>query len=220
MATENIKTGQIYRILTDATNKVWTKIFFEAKASDVKFEDGKTAEEKIGMIDGITSDLNSDSETTAASIKSVNEVKNNLGGISFYEDTDGNKYAVGADSVPKKLGGKCGYQKINLIADNQGGGGNASTSSHFYLTPGLFEYMFITDYTYKPSLTFFYGNDEGVAKSYEKNELIDISTVSHFRFYKIIVGSVASTSKVTAILFTDMDSYHDYMLENENPTTT
>ena len=28
----------------------------------------------------------------------------NLGGLSFYEDADGNKYAVGADSVPKKLG--------------------------------------------------------------------------------------------------------------------
>lgn len=28
----------------------------------------------------------------------------NLGGLNFYEDEDGNKYVVGADSVPKKLG--------------------------------------------------------------------------------------------------------------------
>ena len=27
-----------------------------------------------------------------------------LGGLSFYEDESGNKYVVGADSVPKKLG--------------------------------------------------------------------------------------------------------------------
>lgn len=31
-------------------------------------------------------------------------LNSNLGGITFYEDADGNKYAVGADSVPKKLG--------------------------------------------------------------------------------------------------------------------
>lgn len=27
-----------------------------------------------------------------------------MGGLSFYEDSSGNKYVVGADSVPKKLG--------------------------------------------------------------------------------------------------------------------
>lgn len=36
--------------------------------------------------------------------KRVTLLNNNLGGLSFYEDTDGNKYVVGADSVPKKLG--------------------------------------------------------------------------------------------------------------------
>lgn len=33
-------------------------------------------------------------------------LNNDLGGLSFYEDEDGNKYVVGADSVPKKLGSK------------------------------------------------------------------------------------------------------------------
>ncbi|MBO5144999.1 MAG: hypothetical protein J6C19_05630 [Lachnospiraceae bacterium] len=32
------------------------------------------------------------------------EMYNKLGGLSFYEDSDGNKYVVGADAVPKKLG--------------------------------------------------------------------------------------------------------------------
>lgn len=38
------------------------------------------------------------------------ELINDLGGLSFYEDSNGNKYVVGADSVPKKLGsGKFAY---------------------------------------------------------------------------------------------------------------
>lgn len=32
------------------------------------------------------------------------EINSNIGGLSFYEDEAGNKYVVGADSVPKKLG--------------------------------------------------------------------------------------------------------------------
>lgn len=36
-------------------------------------------------------------------------VCSNLGGLKFYEDSDGNKYAVGADSVPKKLGSEIIY---------------------------------------------------------------------------------------------------------------
>ena len=47
----------------------------------------------------------------------VNEVNTNLGGLKFYEDSDGNKYAVGADSVPKKLGsGKIVLKDISLSA--------------------------------------------------------------------------------------------------------
>lgn len=47
----------------------------------------------------------SDVEQLRNDVDSVNE---SLGGLSFYEDEDGNKYVVGADSVPKKLssGGK------------------------------------------------------------------------------------------------------------------
>lgn len=45
------------------------------------------------------------------------EVNTNLGALKFYEDSDGNKYAVGADSVPKKLGsGKIVLKDISLSA--------------------------------------------------------------------------------------------------------
>ena len=40
----------------------------------------------------------------------VSKLNSNFGGLSFYEDETGNKYVVGADSVPKKLSsGKCEY---------------------------------------------------------------------------------------------------------------
>ena len=43
-------------------------------------------------------------EENLASAVVVSELNNNLGGCRFFEDESGNKYVVGADSVPKKLG--------------------------------------------------------------------------------------------------------------------
>ncbi len=77
MAT-NIVTGKKYRILTDLTNKVWSIISLWTKASDVEFNDGKSAETKLGVINGITSDINGENDNIAASIKCVNGLKNEL----------------------------------------------------------------------------------------------------------------------------------------------
>ena len=79
-------------------------------ANTLQFDDGKTAQAKLGAIDGISSSKDSSSEKIAASTKLVSELNSNLGGLSFYEDNTG-KYVVGADSVPKKLGN---FERINL----------------------------------------------------------------------------------------------------------
>lgn len=52
MATinEQIVTGRKFRKLVDETTKLWQRISFWTKASDVEFNDGKTAEEKIGNL--------------------------------------------------------------------------------------------------------------------------------------------------------------------------
>ena len=71
MATENIVTGKKYRILKDATNKIWDVMSFWGKAKDVEFDDGKNAETKLGNIQGITSSLASDSSSIAASANAV-----------------------------------------------------------------------------------------------------------------------------------------------------
>ncbi len=64
---ETIVTGRKFRKCIDAANKIWQRISFWTKASDVEFDDGKTAQEKLGAIDGITGSLTSQSATTALS---------------------------------------------------------------------------------------------------------------------------------------------------------
>ena len=55
MSTINTVTGKKYRILKDAVNKVWDTISFWTASTDVSFEDGMTAEQKIGDVKGLVS---------------------------------------------------------------------------------------------------------------------------------------------------------------------
>ena len=71
------KTGKSYNIF-DKVNNVWNKISFWHKASDCEFDDGKTAQTKVGAINGITSDLTGEAEDIAASIKCVNQLNSSL----------------------------------------------------------------------------------------------------------------------------------------------
>lgn len=71
-------TGRSYRILVDKAAKLWQKVSYWTHSSDVEFKDGKTAEEKVGAINGITSDISKEDEDIAASIKPVHIMKTNL----------------------------------------------------------------------------------------------------------------------------------------------
>lgn len=51
---EVIITGRKYRRLIDVATKLWERISFWTKASDVEFDDGKNAQLKVGAIKGIT----------------------------------------------------------------------------------------------------------------------------------------------------------------------
>lgn len=97
--SETIVTGKKYRILTDVAQKVWQRVSFWTKSSDVEFNDGKTAETKVGAISGITDSLVSNSSNIAASAKAVSELNGN---IKVYVDEEGQLHFVngsGADSV-------------------------------------------------------------------------------------------------------------------------
>ena len=100
---ETIVTGRKFRKCVDVANKLWQRISFWTKSSDVEFDDGKTAETKVGAIDGITSDLSGESETVAASIKCVNQLNNSLANVNVYVGNDDGKLhfvdSAGADAV-------------------------------------------------------------------------------------------------------------------------
>lgn len=76
--SETIVTGKKYRILTDVAQKVWQRVSFWTKSTDVEFNDAKTAETKVGAIDGITDSLSSNSSRIAASAKAVNQLNGDL----------------------------------------------------------------------------------------------------------------------------------------------
>lgn len=75
---ETIVTGRKFRRLADEAQNLWQRISFWTKASDLEFDDGKTAEAKVGSINGITSDVNCNNDDIASSIKPVHEIKSNL----------------------------------------------------------------------------------------------------------------------------------------------
>ena len=79
---EQIVTGRKFRKLVDETNKIWQRISFWTKAADVEFNDGKTAEQKLGAINGITSDLTCEDPKIAASAKSVKTLHTTINNVS------------------------------------------------------------------------------------------------------------------------------------------
>ena len=76
-----------------------------SNANTVEADDGKNMQTKVGAINGITSSTTANSTDIAASANLVNtrcnELSNNLGGLSFGQDADGNwgYKAGGADTV-------------------------------------------------------------------------------------------------------------------------
>ena len=77
------------------------------KANALEFDDGKTAQDKLGAIDGISSSRESNSDKIAASTALVSELNSDLGGYKFSKTTDGKPGFIvpgGADTViPFKL---------------------------------------------------------------------------------------------------------------------
>ena len=71
------------------------------KANTLEFDDGKTAQDKLGAIDGISSSRESNSDKIAASTALVSELNSDLGGNRFGFTADGQPgyKKAGADTV-------------------------------------------------------------------------------------------------------------------------
>ena len=92
MATENIKNRKIYRICTDATNKVWDRINFLTNATSVDAADGDNMETKVGAIKGITTSTDVTEEGYAADATTVAALNESLGNLRFGYDETEQKY--------------------------------------------------------------------------------------------------------------------------------
>lgn len=115
---ETIVTGRYFRRCTDAVNKVWQRISFWHKASDCEFDDGQTAQTKVGAIKGITTSTSVTETGYAADMITVknlqtqiDELNSNLGASFFVVAAQTN--ASEAISITASMAApKSGYYKI------------------------------------------------------------------------------------------------------------
>lgn len=108
----------LYIIDKDVPDYWWSSVNQQYYQLETQKADLTKYDNLLGTND--ISGLSEDGTVTGALVQqkeNLDEVNSNLGGLSFYEDANGNKYAVGADSVPKKLGsGKIVLKDISLSA--------------------------------------------------------------------------------------------------------
>lgn len=95
-----------------------------SNANTVEADDGKNMQTKVGAINGITSSTTANSTDIAASANLVNtrcnELSNNLGGLSFGQDADGNwGYKTGgADTVIPFKSSKVAMGGFKFLGNN------------------------------------------------------------------------------------------------------
>ena len=95
--SEKKVTGKFYRIWS-AADKLWHRISFWTHANDVEFNDGKTAQTKVGAIKGITTSTNTKETGYAADATTVAALNQSLGNLK----TDLNKLnSLGNISIMK-----------------------------------------------------------------------------------------------------------------------
>lgn len=130
---ETTSIGHFYNRCVDAVNNLFDTMSFWTHSKDVEFVDGKTAETKVGAINGITSDMSGEADDIAASIKCVNQLNNSLGGLSFGKDGDGNYGYYGADGslIPFKSKPICCI--LDLCTIEEGTHNNISTNNTMIL---------------------------------------------------------------------------------------
>jgi len=112
MATinEEIVTGRKFRKLIDEATKLWQRISFWTRSSDVEFDDGENAETKVGAIKGITTDTNVTVPGYAADMTVVSQLYSNISSIKT--DLQGK---MSLDTYSKTLGGDNGTQSWGRI---------------------------------------------------------------------------------------------------------
>ena len=116
---ETTSIGHFYNRCVDAVNNLFDTMSFWTHSKDVEFVDGKTAETKVGAINGITSDISGEADDIAASIKCVNELNASLVGNTHDVLLDYTSNKV--ETVNLKLAHSIADYKFVLISINNSG---------------------------------------------------------------------------------------------------
>ena len=165
---ENLKQRKIYRICTDAVNKVWDKIYFLTNATSVDAEDGDNLETKVGAIKGITASTSVTETGYAADATAVAALNESLGGLSF-TIVDGEPYVkVGADT-PRPFKSVDSAELVYELIDINGNVDYTINEDGYYLIYVNFNYSLgrsyvnIADTIYVP-----HGESTSPPKSFSK----------------------------------------------------
>lgn len=112
---ETIVTNRYFRRCTDAANKVWQRISFWHKASDCEFDDGSTAQTKVGAIKGITTSTSvtetgyaADMTTVKGLQTQIDELNSNLGNVNvpngmYLAVTGGLSFTLESKGISKEI---------------------------------------------------------------------------------------------------------------------
>ncbi len=104
--SEKKVTGKFYRIWS-AADKLWHRISFWTHANDVEFNDGKTAQTKVGAIKGITTSTNTQETGYAADATTITTLNQSVAGLNQSVDN------LNQSLVNLKLVGGLSSIKIN-----------------------------------------------------------------------------------------------------------
>lgn len=102
---EQIVTGRKFRKLLDEATKLWQRISFWTKATDVEFDDGQTAESKMGAIKGITTDLNVTETGYAADATMLTQLYSEITGLNLKDQELQNALAALDTRVTNAING-------------------------------------------------------------------------------------------------------------------
>ena len=95
--------GKFYRIWSTA-DKLWHRISFWTHANDVEFNDGKTAQTKVGAIKGITTSTNTAETGYAADATTVTTLNQSLGNLKTDLNLNGlSNIKIDAGTVVKEV---------------------------------------------------------------------------------------------------------------------
>lgn len=142
---ETIVTGRKYRRLIDVATKAWQRISFWTHAKDVEFDDGKTAQAKVGAIKGITTSTSVTETGYAADATVVKQMKSDFqAGVDTIYNACVNAGSTPTAKTPAAIASAINSNlKLQVLSNITRTGGN-NLKSYFDISSLYYNYKSIT----------------------------------------------------------------------------